>query len=46
METELCVSCWIDTKVLRNLHVDFREHYVEGVGQLCKECWDVVFYKQ
>lgn len=43
METENCVVCGVDTKVPRNLHIDLRYHYVEGSGQLCKECWDVVY---
>ena len=38
-EFELCVVCNKETKVPRELHIDFRNHYVEGAGQLCFECY-------
>jgi len=37
-ETEICVLCGAKTNVPRNLHIDFRKNYVEGVGQLCDDC--------
>jgi hypothetical protein len=35
---EICVSCKVQTKVLRDLHIDYRLYYIEGVGQLCDKC--------
>ncbi len=38
-KTEKCVSCGIDTKIPIDLHIDMRLTYIEGVGQLCIDCW-------
>jgi hypothetical protein len=37
---EYCVLCGKDTPYHFNDHIDFRYGYVEGVGQLCKNCHD------
>tara|TARA_R100001163_G_scaffold728_15_gene1220 strand:+ start:2955 stop:3188 length:234 start_codon:yes stop_codon:yes gene_type:complete len=37
---EVCVTCGEPTPYKQNTHIDLREHYVEGAGQLCKRCWD------
>ncbi len=37
---EVCVTCGEQTPYKQNTHIDLREHYVEGAGQLCKRCWD------
>jgi hypothetical protein len=44
METEQCVNCKAQTNVPVNQHVDVRECYVEGVGQLCKDCWNKIYF--
>jgi hypothetical protein len=44
-EIDGCVSCGTDTPYKKNTHIDLREHYVEGAGQLCKECWDQTYSK-
>jgi len=36
--TDLCVMCGEDTGIPKETCVDFREHYIEGAGQLCKGC--------
>ena len=38
-----CVYCGCETKYKMETHIDLREHYVEGAGQLCKECWDKIY---
>ena len=43
IETEPCVSCGVDTKVPKSLHIDQRAYYVEGSGQLCKTCFDKIY---
>ena len=35
-----CVMCGEKTPYDNYTHVDLREHYVEGAGQLCSECWN------
>ena len=37
-EKEKCVVCGKETQYFRNTPIDKREHYVEGVGQVCEEC--------
>tara|TARA_R110000823_G_scaffold315010_1_gene445298 strand:- start:758 stop:913 length:156 start_codon:yes stop_codon:yes gene_type:complete len=37
---EDCVICSIETEYDRYDHIEKRKHYVVGVGQLCKKCWD------
>ncbi|PTV95047.1 hypothetical protein C8C76_13037 [Halanaerobium saccharolyticum] len=39
-EYEKCVLCGKKTDVKVSEKVDNREHYVTGVGQLCKECYE------
>ena len=45
IETEKCVVCKRDTGISINTHVDFRKTYVEGVGQLCAECFKDMYNK-
>jgi hypothetical protein len=43
MNKEKCILCDIETSIDRSTHIDYRHYYVEGVGQLCKECWENIF---
>ena len=36
---EDCIMCGKKTTVAKTTHVDFRYGYVEGAGQLCRECY-------
>jgi hypothetical protein len=36
---EDCILCGVKTTTLKTTHVDFRTGYVEGAGQLCRECY-------
>ena len=38
-EIEHCVICGKPTEYCRNMPIDKRECYVEGAGQLCRECF-------
>ena len=35
---EQCVICGIETNVNINTHIDKRNNYIEGAGQLCFDC--------
>ena len=35
---ERCVMCGKLTTVLKDTHIDFRDHYEIGLGQMCYEC--------
>ena len=36
---EKCIMCNAETTILKTTHVDFRYGYVDGAGQLCRECY-------
>ena len=36
---EDCVMCGNKTTTLKSTHIDFRTGYIEGAGQLCRECY-------
>jgi len=38
-EFETCVICNVDTNVPKSMHIDFRNNYVDGSGQLCFNCY-------
>ena len=38
VEMEECIVCGIKTNEPKDKHIDYRQHYVEGVGQLCNTC--------
>ncbi len=40
---EKCVVCGAATPYTKNTHIDSRQYYVEGAGQLCKVCWDKTY---
>lgn len=37
-QNEKCIVCNVETDVPRSMHVDFRNNYVDGAGQLCRQC--------
>ena len=39
LEKENCVYCNKQTQVKKNENVNNRNFYIEGVGQLCSECF-------
>jgi len=45
MAKDKCIMCDIETPYSFDTSIDYRDHYVEGAGQLCKECWDKTYEK-
>jgi len=43
MMKDKCVNCKRETLYDKETHVDFRLGYVEGTGQLCLDCWEVIY---
>ena len=43
MQKEKCISCSDETEVDVNTHIDIRDYYVEGAGQLCKPCFNKIY---
>ena len=40
-----CVTCGVDSIFDIDEHIKFRIGYIEGVGQLCREWLDKIYYK-
>ncbi|MEX0920370.1 MAG: hypothetical protein WDZ69_02190 [Candidatus Pacearchaeota archaeon] len=40
---EVCVSCGEGTSVNKITHIRDRDYYVEGAGQLHKECYEEIY---
>lgn len=36
---DCCVSCGVETAYDESTHVDMRNGYVDGLGQLCSSCY-------
>ena len=45
-EMEECIVCGIETNEPVNKHIDYRSYYIEGAGQLCKECFSNINNKK
>ncbi len=39
MTKETCVMCGVGTPYDFQTHIDLREGYIEGLGQLCQKCY-------
>ncbi|NDB28967.1 hypothetical protein EB155_02160 [archaeon] len=39
-EYEKCIMCGETVPYLKSTHIDLRNGYIEGAGQLCKECYE------
>ncbi len=46
VKKERCVLCGCETEVSESLPIEFRSEYVEGVGQLCPNCFRHTFRDQ
>ena len=38
-----CVSCGLETRYDEFDHIDIRNFYIEGAGQLCCDCYDRIY---
>lgn len=38
-ELERCIVCDVETDIPVTQHVDHRQFYIEGAGQLCQYCY-------
>ena len=37
---DLCISCECETEYSHDTSIEYRDYYIEGAGQLCKECYE------
>ena len=42
---DLGISCEAETEYSHDTSIEYRQHYVEGAGQLCKSCYDTIMDK-
>ena len=40
-----CISCKKDTLYNKHTHLDFRVGYIDTAGQLCLDCYNVIYIK-
>lgn len=40
MAKDTCVMCGVETPYEFETHIDLRNGYIEGLGQLCKKCYN------
>ena len=38
-----CVMCGTKTEYTKDTHIDQRRHYIEGAGQMCKDCHTKIY---
>ena len=38
-----CVSCHGNTHVVKHLPTHLRQHYIEGAGQVCEQCFNMLY---
>ena len=43
LQFDLCVLCERETPYLIKDHIDQRNYYIEGAGQLCEECFHRIY---
>lgn len=41
--TETCTSCGEETPYMIDTPIELRNHYVEGGGQLCEQCYNKIY---
>ncbi len=39
VNTEKCILCGNDTEIPVSAPIDYRKYYIQGCGQLCKDCY-------
>jgi len=42
---DLCISCETETPYSHDTSIEYRDHYVEGAGQLCENCYNTIMDK-
>jgi hypothetical protein len=41
---EICIICGKETEYNFDTPIQERKYYIEGVGQLCKRCYYLIYY--
>lgn len=43
VEMDSCIICKKPTIYPKDTNVDYRLYYIEGAGQLCPECYEIIY---
>ena len=43
LDKDKCINCKKETLYSKETHIDFRLGYVEGAGQLCLDCYGIIY---
>ena len=43
LDKDKCVNCKRESLYSKETHIDFRLGYIEGAGQLCLDCYGVIY---
>lgn len=43
VKLDKCVTCDAETPYTENTHIDYRNFYIEGCGQLCQNCYEKLY---
>lgn len=41
---EPCIICGVETGYTPETPISARRYYIEGAGQLCKVCWNRIYF--
>lgn len=42
-EKDKCIKCGEETEYTKDTPINLRGHYIEGAGQLCPECYKIIY---
>ena len=45
-QKDRCIKCDVETPYHMDVNIEYRNFYIEGAGQLCKECYDDLFEEE
>ena len=41
-EKDRCISCEVETPYHMDINIDYRNYYINGAGQMCKDCYEML----
>lgn len=45
-DKEYCIICKKETPYYRQKHIDCRQFYIYGAGQLCQQCYENIYQNE
>lgn len=44
-EKDKCITCGGETPYHMDVNIDYRNFYIEGAGQMCQNCYEMLLLK-